>query len=158
MYSSYRLFPFLFIALILCACTTYQRYQLPSARLSKINETHLSYYLVDAAHPLSRVWYMSSSKVQDTAVTCYITKMTTFEAAEVTTIQNRKDARWSKNDVLFYADPAFAASLKDTLTLTIPVAKFEKIEVYELNHIKSIGAPMLGVVGLFVVLFIISGG
>jgi hypothetical protein len=158
MYSSFRSFQFLFIILFLCSCTTYQRYQLPSARLSKINEDYLSYYLVDAAHPLSQVWYMSKSKVEDTAVTCYITKMTELEAAEVTTVRNKKDARWSKNDVLFYADPAFAASLKDTLTLTIPVAKFEKIEVYELNHIKSIGAPMLGVVGLFVVLFIISGG
>jgi hypothetical protein len=140
------------------SCSTYQRYELPKSRVQKINESYLAYYLVDPAHPLTRVWYMSESKVKDTEVTCFLSKMTELEAADVTKVRSRRDARWSKNDVLFYANPRFAATLPDTGNFSIPMDQLEKIEVYELNYAKTVGTPLLYTSGLLLLLFAISGG
>jgi len=139
------------------ACTVYQRYELPKSRVQKINESYLTYYLVDPAHPLTRVWYMSESKVNNTEVTCFLSKMTEIEAADVTKVRSKRDARWSKNDVLFYANPRFAATLPDTGNFSIPMEQLEKIEVYELNYARTLGPPLLYASGFLMLLWIISG-
>ena len=123
-----------------------------------VDKDYMTYYLVDAAHPLSRVWYMSECQVKDREVLCFLTKMTEMEAREVTHIDNRRDARWSKDDVLFYANPKFAATLGDTSTLTIQLDQLDKIEVYELNHVKTFGTPLLSILGFLIVIYILSEG
>jgi len=142
----------------LAACSKYQRYPLPLNKLKKIDQEFLNYYLVDAAHPTTRVWYMSDCKIGEQEISCYLTKLTEVEAAEISLITSRSDARASKNDILFYADPKFALGIQDTCTRKISTDQMQKIEVIELNHLKTYGTPLLSLTGFLGLLFLISEG
>ena len=142
---------------LLSACTTYQRYKLPANRILKIQNTDLTYYVVDAANPISRAWYVSDCQINETGIEGYLTKMEPESAKEIYIVQSRRDSRWSKNDVLFYADPRLANTLPDSGLVNIPVGKMAKIEVYELNHAKTFGTPLLSVTGFLALLYLISG-
>jgi hypothetical protein len=135
---------FFFVALILLTgCIFYQRYPMAKSRLTKIDKTNLTFYLLDAARPTSRVWYVSEADFQKNEMIGFLIRLNELEAHEVATVQGRHDARYSKNDVLMYVKPKHALALADTMTLTIPYDQLEKIEVYEVNHGKSLGITLL---------------
>ncbi len=140
------------------ACSKYQRYPLPLDRLEKVDVDYLQYYLVDAAHPLTKVWRMSDCKIGPQEIDCRLTKLTANEAAEISLVRGNRDARASKNDVLFYADPRFALALQDTGTQKIHTGQLEKIEVFELNHLKTYGTPLLSITGFICLLFLLANG
>jgi len=128
------------------------------SRLQKINPEGLSVYLVDAAHPLTRGWYLSEPKFEKNSVSGFISRMAEVETLEASMLRDRSDAQQSKNDVLLYAKPQFAMDLPDTATLSIQNTQLEKIEVCELNHIRTIGMPLMGCTGVLLLVYLISGG
>ena len=146
----------LLLAFCSISCTKYQRYVLPKSKLMNIDKDFLTYYLVDAAHPLTRVWYMSECKLTEKEIACHLTKLTELEAYEVYKIQSNKDARWSKNDVLFYADPRFATTIPDSTSMSITTDQLIKIEVYELNHVRTFGTPLITFAGVLSLLYLTS--
>ncbi len=145
-----------FFLLSQSACVHYQRYAMSKSRLQKINPVGLSVYLVDAAHPLTRGWYVSEPKFEANSITGFISRMAEVETIEASLIRDRNDARQSRNDILLYAKPQFAMNLPDTATMTIQNAQLEKIEVCEMNHVKTIGMPLLGCTGILMLLYLIS--
>ncbi len=156
MNDTFRISLAFFFLLSLAACSKYQRNTLPMNRLGKVDKVGLNYYLVDAAHPLTRVWNMSNCKIGDQELHCYLTKMSETKAVEVSLIRGNWDARASKNDVLFYADTKFAATIQDTCSININTGQLEKIEVLELNHLRSYGVPLLSLTGFLTLLFLIG--
>jgi len=58
---------------------------------------------------------------------------------------------------LLYAKPQFAMTLPDTATMTIQNVQLEKIEVCEMDHVKTIGMPLLGCTGVMLLVYLISG-
>ncbi len=139
------------------ACVQYQRYAMSKSRLQKINPVGLSVYLVDAAHPLTRGWYVSEPTFEANSITGFISRMAEVETIEAALLRDRSDAKQSRNDILLYAKPQFAMSLPDTATLTIQNVQLEKIEVCEMNHVKSIGMPLLGCTGVLLLVYLVSG-
>lgn len=150
-----KAFLLLFLAcgmLLTAGCVYYQRYPMPKSRLSKVDKENLSFYLIDAAHPMTRSWYVSEIRFQPGQMHGFLSKLTAAEALEVSAIRNRRDARNSRNEVLIYASPRLAMGMSDTLTTTIPYENIERVEVHEPNFGKSIGVSMIGVVGVVFVL------
>lgn len=148
------------LLLFLCAqtsCSYYQRYAMSKTRLERINPEGLSVYLVDAAHPLTRSWYIADVKFEGDRVTGYLSRMAEVETLEMSMLRNRLDAQQSKNDILLYAKPQFALTLPDTATMTISNSQLEKVEVCEMNHVKTIGRPLMGCTGIFLLAYLISG-
>lgn len=141
-----NLFPVLYcIALtaLLSGCVFYQRYPMAKSRLTKIDNRNLTYYLLDASRPLSRVWYISEAEFQEDKMIGFLIRVSETEAEEIATVYSKRDAKDSKNDVLMYAKPKFALALPDTATMTITYDQLEKIEVYEVNHGKSVAISLL---------------
>ncbi|MBL7827962.1 MAG: hypothetical protein JNJ57_15135 [Saprospiraceae bacterium] len=151
-----RIFSLFMLLSGLYSCLHYQRYRLPTERLEKLINKPLDHYLIDPAHPQTNVWYMSKVEVQPNRVICNITKMAPAEAMEITLIRSRMDATWSKNDVLFYPDQAFLALLPETGRIEITTNDLEKIEVYEVNQVKTFGTPLIVLLGLLVVSYSLS--
>jgi hypothetical protein len=139
-------------------CSYYQRYSMPKARLQKINPEGLSVYLVDAAHPLTRGWYVSEPKFAENSISGFFSRMAEVETIEASLVRDRADARNSRNDILLYAKPQFAQGLPDTATMTVSNLQLEKIEVCEMNHVKTIGYPLIGCTGIIAVIFLLSEG
>ncbi|MBC7773816.1 MAG: hypothetical protein H7246_00145 [Phycisphaerae bacterium] len=160
--KSIRLLTFLFLLSLFLfsqtACVYYQRYSMSNSRLQKINPEGLSIYLVDAAHPLTRGWYLSEPRFEKNSVSGFISRMAEVEILEASMLRGRADAQQSKNDILLYAKPQFAIALPDTATLTIQNTNLEKVEVCELNHVRTIGMPLLGCTGGLLLVYLISGG
>jgi len=150
--------PTILFVIIQSSCSFYQRYSMPKSRLQKINPEGLSVYLVDAAHPLTRGWYVAEPKFTENNITGFISRMAEIETIEASLLRDRADARNSRNDILLYAKPQFALGLPDTATMTISNLQLEKIEVCEMNHVKTIGCPLLGCAGIIAVIFFISEG
>lgn len=144
------------IVTLATSCVTYKRYPLPQSRLKVVDNTALKYYLLDAAHPSSTGWYMSDVRIDSTKIECYLSKLTKEETKEIFAISSRRDARWSKNDVLFYAKPVFASAISDSLTATINLRDLERIEVYEINQMRTLGTPLITIAGLTYFLFLID--
>ncbi|MFN0035625.1 MAG: hypothetical protein ACKVUS_11195 [Saprospiraceae bacterium] len=139
------------------SCVYYQRYAMSKSRLQKINPEGLSVYLIDAAHPLTRGWYVAEPRFDKNGLTGFISRMAEVETLEASRLRNRTDAQQSRNDILLYAKPQFAAGLPDTATLIIQNTSLERVEVCEMNHTKTIGLPMLGCTGVLLLAYIISG-
>ncbi len=150
--SRFLLFNLLFGTLFGTGCVYYQRYPMPKSRLSKVEKESLSFYLIDAAHPMTRAWYVSEVRFQPGQMQGFLSKLSAAEALEVSVIRNRRDARDSRNEVLIYASPRLAMALGDTLTTAIRYENIERVEVHEPNFGKSIGISMIGVVGGVLVL------
>jgi hypothetical protein len=146
-----------FFLLSQTACVYYQRYPIAKARLPKVNPEGLSVYILDAAHPLTRGWYMSEPKFEKNSISGFISKMAEVETLEASMLRDRSDAQQSRNDVLIYIKPQVALGLPDTATLSIQAAQLEKIEVCELNHVKTIGLPLISCVGFLGLIYLISG-
>lgn len=140
------------IVFLLSSCVFYQRYRLPENRLYVLKNEPMNYFLVDPSHPQTAVWYVSRAVLENNQLSGQITRMSAQEGAEVTYIRNRNDARWSKNDVLFYPDPTYVATLPDQGQFVLELENIEKIEVYELNQVKTFVAPVVAVLGLMILL------
>lgn len=125
------------------SCIYYQRYQMSKARLPKIDTQNLSLYILDASRPASRAWYVSDFKLGQQSMSGFLAKISETEALDVNTVRNNNDARQSRNQVLLYMKPQHATALGDTATLTIPYDQLEKIEVYEVNHGKTVAVNLL---------------
>lgn len=132
------LFPAFLLASFLTSCVYYQKYPMAKNRLNVIKKEQLTFYLLDAAHARSRVWYVSEAQFQGDKITGFLVRLTEMEATEVATVTGSRDAKMSKDEVLLYAKPKFAMTLADTMTVTISHDQLEKIEVYEVNHGKSV--------------------
>lgn len=126
------------------SCVRYKRYSMVSSRLEKVNPAGLSVYLLDAAHPLTRGWYLSEPKFEKKSVSGFLVRMAEVEVLEVVEIRNRRDGQLSKNDLLLYAKPELAAQWFDTATVVIPNKQLERVEVCEMDQMRSIGVPLLG--------------
>lgn len=143
-------------AVLFSGCIFYQRYPLAPARLTKIDKRNLTFYLLDAAHPRSRVWYFSETDFQRDSVTGFITKLDEEDAEEVAIVHNRRDARFSRDEVLLFAKPKFVMAFADTATVVIPYEHLEKIEVYEVNAGKSVGVSLLTILTPVALLAVLS--
>lgn len=154
----YLLFALAFtLASLLSGCVYYQKYPMAKGRLDKINKEQLTFYLLDAAHARSRVWYVSEAQFQGDKITGFLVRLTEIEAMEVATISSSRDAKMSKDEVLLYAKPKFAMTLADTMTTTIPHDQLEKIEVYEVNHGKSVLVSTFAILLPVIFLGVVSG-
>ncbi|MBV6442655.1 MAG: hypothetical protein DYG98_05515 [Haliscomenobacteraceae bacterium CHB4] len=154
------LLPILFFTLIfvLSGCVFYQRYPMAKGRLTKINSEPLTFYLLDASRPHSRVWYISEADFQNDSMRGFLIRLNESEAQEVATVNGNRDARSSKNEVLMYAAPRYALTLADTALVTIRYDQIEKIEVYEVNHNKSLALSLLALLMPILFLGAISVG
>lgn len=126
------------LAVLFSGCIIYQRYPMAKSRLTKIDKRQLTFYLLDAARPMSRVWYISEADFQEDKMNGFLIRLDEAEAQEVATVSNSRDARYSKNEVLMYVAPKYALALGDTTTITLHYNQVEKIEVHEVNHSKSL--------------------
>lgn len=151
------LFLAVFFLLSQTACAYYQRYPIAKSRLPKVNPEGLSVYILDASHPLTRGWYLSEPKFEKNSISGFISKMAEVETLEASMLRDRSDAQQSRNDVLIYLKPQFAQGLPDTATLSIQGSQLEKIEVCELNHVKTIGLPLISCVGFLGLIYLVSG-
>ncbi len=142
----------------LSSCAHYERYGLAKSRMQKLNSSGVSVYLVDAAHPLTRGWFLSEPVFDARSVKARITRMSEVETMEMSLIRDRYDARQSRNDILLFAKPQFAESLPDTTSIVIQDHQLEKIEVCELNHLRTYGAPLLGCTGMVFLLYLVTQG
>lgn len=131
------------LLILFSGCVFYQRYPMAKSRLTKIDNRNLTYYLLDASRPMSRVWHISEADFQDDKMIGFFIRVSEMEAEEIATVYSKRDAKDSKNDVLMYAKPKFAIALPDTATMTVTYDQLEKIEVYEVNHGKSVAISLL---------------
>jgi hypothetical protein len=131
-------------AFVFSSCLYYQRYAMPKARLEKIGTEPFSYYIVDAAHPLTKAWYVAEAKIQKDEISGFISRLSETEALDVGIIRNRLDAKNSRNDVLVFVSPRLAMGLSDNVQASIPIAQIERVEVHEPNFGRSIGSMVLG--------------
>ena len=134
---------FFALLILLSGCVFYQRYPMAKSRLPKISDRQLTFYLLDASRPLSRVWYVSEAEFQEDKMKGFLIRLDESEAQEVVTVSGKRDAKYSKNEVLLYAKPKYAFALADTANVTITYDQLEKIEVFEVNHGKSIAVSLL---------------
>ena len=138
------------------ACVHYQRYSMAKSRLQKINPEGLSVYVVDVAHPLTRGWYLSEPKFEPNSISGFISRMAEVEILETSLLRSRSDAQQSRNDILLYAKAPYALSLPDTAHISIQHTQLEKIEVCELNHLRTIGVPLIGCTGVLALVYLIA--
>ncbi len=138
------------------SCAYYQRYPMSKARMPKIDTRGLTFYLIDAAHPLSKVWYITDYTISEKSMSAFIVRMSETEATQVSTVRNNRDARASKNEVLLFAKPQYALSLPDTLTTRIDFEQLEKIEVHEINYGKTLAFNFLGYIGVSLIISVIA--
>ena len=131
------------------ACVYYQRYPLPKSRMKKVDLEQMDFYLLDAAHPTKRCWYVSERIMRDTFMDCFVARLTEDEAEQVFTIRSRRDASTSRNEVLFFLKPRMAMGLADTATIRLGYSHLQKVEVYEPNHARSILNSVIGVSSFF---------
>ena len=134
---------FLAILILFSGCVFYQRYPMAKSRLTKIDKRPLTFYLLDAARPLSRVWHISESDFQKDKMNGFLIRLSEAEAYEIATVESNRDARYSRNEVLMYVNPKYALALTDTATVSINYDMLEKIEVYEVNHGKTIAVSLV---------------
>ncbi|MEO6038889.1 MAG: hypothetical protein ABIQ93_10780, partial [Saprospiraceae bacterium] len=137
-------------------CVQYQRYPISKARMPKIDTRDLTFYLIDTAHPLSRVWYVSNYAIGERSMTAFLSRMSEAESRQVSIVRSNRDARDKKNEVLLYAQPKYAGSLADTLTTQIDFDRLEKIEVYEANFGRTLVYTIPALVGAGLVLALIA--
>lgn len=137
-------------------CVQYQRYPMSKARMPKIDTQDLTFYLVDNAHPLSRIWYVERYLIAEKSMTATLTILSAAESAQVMLVRNNREARNKKNEVLLYAQPAYAAQLADTLTTRIDFDQLEKIEVYEANFGQTLVLSIPLLIGASLALTIIA--
>ncbi len=137
-------------------CVYYQRYPMTKARMPKIDTRDLSFYLVDAAHPLSRVWYVTNYDISEKSMSAFIVRLSAAEAEQVSLVLNRREARAKKNEVLLFARPQYALDLPDTLTTRIDFNQLEKIEVYEVNYGKTLALNFFSYIGISAAISIIA--
>lgn len=126
------------------------------ARMPKIDTRGLTFYVIDAAHPLSKVWYLTDYNISEKSMSAFMVRLSETEAMQVSTVRNNRDARASKNEVLLFAKPQYAMTLGDTLTTRIDFEQLEKIEVYEINYGKTLAFNSLGYVGIVMLISIIA--
>ncbi|MDX1913797.1 MAG: hypothetical protein SFV22_20035 [Saprospiraceae bacterium] len=138
------------------SCAFYQRYGMSKSRLQKINTAGLSVYLIDAAHPLTRGWYLSEPQFDADLVRGYVRKMEEKETLEVSMLRNQYDAQHSRNDVLIFLKPQFADKMPDSTLMNIPHSQLERVEVCEMNHVRTIGVPLIGCTGLALLAYLVS--
>ena len=134
---------FLALLLLLQSCIFYQRYPMAKSRLPRIDRSNLVFYVLDAARPESRVWYVSEAEFQQDQMRGFLVRVGEDEAREVATIRNNRDAKQSRDEVLLYAKPRYALALGDTINTTIAYDQLEKIEVHEVNAGKSVALSLL---------------
>jgi|GEM_PF-950548 len=135
---------------LLHSCIYYQRYSMPKTRLNKINTESLSFYVIDAAHPLTKAWYVAEMDMKNQRITGFLSRLSDIEALEVGIVRNRRDGKNSRNDVLLYTSPRLLMGFGDTLTTTIPFDQIERIEVHEPDFTKTLGTSILmGTAGFF---------
>lgn len=154
-----RLLAWLLLLVVLSwqtSCSYYQRYPMSKARMPKIDTQGLTFYLLDAAHPLSKVWYISDYSISEKSMSAFLVRLSETEAMQVTTVSSNRDARASKNEVLLFAKPQYALGLPDTLTTQIDFDQLEKIEVHEVNYGKTLAFNLLGYVGIGLLFSIIA--
>lgn len=156
-FTSFFLALFCPLLILLSGCIFYQRYPMAKSRLQKIENRQLTYYILDASRPYSRVWHVSEVDFQEDKLNAFLVRLGEPEAQEIATVDNNRDARYSKNEVLMYAKPKYALALADTATVTIPYDQLEKIEVYEVNHNKSVALSLLAALMPIMFLAAISG-
>ena len=142
---------------LLSGCVFYQRYPMAKSRLTKISRFDLTYYVLDAARPQSRVWYVAEAEFKEDRMTGFLVRVSEPEAQDIATVSGKRDAKYSKNDVLMFAKPKYALTLADTATVTMTYDQLEKIEVYEVNHGKSIAISLLVTIMPFTFLAAFSG-
>jgi hypothetical protein len=116
---------------------------MPKSRLSKINLEPLSFYVIDAAHPMTRVWYVAEMDMKNQQITGFLSRLSDIEALETTVVRNQRDGKSSRNDVLLYTSPKLLMGFGDTLTTAIPFQQIERIEVHEPNYSKTLGTAIL---------------
>ncbi|MCY7328564.1 MAG: hypothetical protein LH618_08455 [Saprospiraceae bacterium] len=138
------------------SCTYYQRYPMTKARMPKIDTRGLTFYLIDVAHPLSKVWYITDYNISEQYMSAFIVRMSETEAMQVSTVRNNRDARASRNEVLLYAKPKYALGLPDTLTTRIDFDQLEKIEVHEVNYGRVLAFNILGYIGIGMLISLIA--
>ncbi|GAB4495004.1 MAG: hypothetical protein OHK0019_22870 [Saprospiraceae bacterium] len=143
---------------LLSSCIFYQRYPMAKSRLTKIGRYQLTFYVLDASRPSTHVWYVSEADFQDDKMVGVLVRLDEVEAEEVATVTGRRDARLSKDEVLMYVKPQFTIALSDSATVTLNYDQLEKIEVYEVNHTRTLFLSLLA--GLMPILLLggISGG
>jgi hypothetical protein len=154
----FSLFALFFTTLLLPSCVSYQRYSMTKQRLSQVRPEALSFYAVDAAHPLRKAWYISEPTVRKEQVSGYLTRLSESEALELSLVRDSRDAQESKNNVLLYVHPKLAMTYSDTLTTTIPFRQIERVEVHEPNYGKAFTAAVLSGAGLFFLIGLIGLG
>jgi len=131
------------LCLLLSGCIFYQKYPMAKSRLTKITHLPLTYYVLDAARPKSRVWYVSEAEFSEGKMNGFLVRVSETEAEEIATVSGNRDAKSSKNDVLMYARPKYAMTLADTATVSLSYDELEKIEVFEVNHGKTVAVTLL---------------
>lgn len=132
-----------------CSCLNYQRYLMPVQRLQNVPVESASVYVIDAAHPLTKVWYVAEAEVKKDKLGGFLTRLTDVDALEVSIMRNTRDAKNSRNDMLIYVNPRLIMGFSDTLTTYIPLTQIERIEVHEPNYGKSIGLAVATLGGFF---------
>lgn len=128
---------------LLSSCIFYQRYPMAKSRLTKIGRYQLTFYVLDASRPTTHAWYVSEADFQDDKMVGVLVRLDEVEAQEVATVTGRRDARLSKDEVLMYVKPQFTIALSDSATVTLNYDQLEKIEVYEVNHTRSLTLSLL---------------
>ncbi|MCC7244645.1 MAG: hypothetical protein IT269_03110 [Saprospiraceae bacterium] len=123
-------------------CMFYERYPLPISRIRKIDLEALDFYLYDPSAVKERCWYVSERKMDTQSMTGYVSKLTAKEAADIYNVRSRRDALKSRNEVLFFLKPEYARTLPDTGALTLDFRQIDHIEVYEVNHGKTMMASI----------------
>jgi hypothetical protein len=147
------------LASLLVSCSHYQRYSMAKSRLQKITPTGMAVYLIDASHPYTRGWYLSEAQFGSDQVRGYVRKMEEKETLEISMLRSQYDAQQSRNDILLFLKPQFADKMPDSTFMSIPHPQLERVEVCEMNHVKTFGVPLIGCTGLSLLLyFAITGG
>lgn len=131
------------ITLLLQSCSSYQRYMMKPTRLKKINDTGVTYFILDSSRPSTHCWLVRSHQVKGQDFICDVERMSEAEAEDVYTIQNGVDAKESRNEILIFAEASFAAGIKDKDQLTLPFSSIEKAEVCEKSPEQAVGSALL---------------
>jgi hypothetical protein len=139
------------------ACAVYKRYPMDMKRLDKVGYQSLNFYLLDAAHPYTRGWYMVRERTNGNAIEGFVSRMAEIEVLEVKAISSKHDAAMSRNDVLIYIEPDFAQKLSDTATVKIGKKEVVKIEVTEIDQARTFAPCLIGCNALLILAYLIDG-
>lgn len=148
---------FLFAAIVLSSCHIYQRYSMDMQRLDKVDSQSLNLYLLDAAHPYSRGWYVVSEHADGKGIEGFAIRMAEAEVLEVNHLRNRYDGAISRNDVLVYLDPDFATNLSDAAKVKLGKKEIVRIEVTEIDQVRSFAPCLLGCNAILFLAYLIGG-